>query len=107
MRMNKEDRRAHLIKAAMIVARREGFAQVTTRAVAQEADISLGVVHYCFQDKEELLYEMAAHTINEIISTITNSVRTTVSRTESNSMTGLSITGLEEALYSDAKTKKS
>ena len=46
MRMNKEDRRAHLIKAAMIVARREGFAQVTTRAVAQEADISLGVVHY-------------------------------------------------------------
>lgn len=99
MRMNREDRRAHLIKAAMVVARREGFAQVTTRAVAQEADISLGVVHYCFNDKEELLYEMAAHTVDEVIHTITKSVLATVSLSNK---TG--IAGLEESVFQDAVT---
>ena len=99
MRMNRADRRAHLIKAAMVVARREGFAQVTTRAVAQEADISLGVVHYCFNDKEELLYEMAARTVDEVIHTITKSVLATA---YTSNKTGLA--GLEESLFQDSLT---
>ncbi len=31
----------------------------TVRAVATEAGVSLGVVHYCFRDKDELLSAMA------------------------------------------------
>ncbi len=53
------ERREQLIAAAITVASREGIDAATVRAVAAEAGVSLGVVHYCFQDKDELLEAMA------------------------------------------------
>ena len=58
------ERREQLIEAALTVASREGIDGATVRAVAAEAGVSLGVVHYCFRDKDELLRAMA-HTITE------------------------------------------
>lgn len=53
------ERREQLIEAALAVASRDGIDAATVRAVAAEAGVSLGVVHYCFQDKDELLRAMA------------------------------------------------
>jgi AcrR family transcriptional regulator len=53
------ERREQLIEAALVVASRDGIEAATVRAVAAEAGVSLGVVHYCFQDKDELLRAMA------------------------------------------------
>ncbi|HEY0118572.1 MAG TPA: TetR family transcriptional regulator [Cellulomonas sp.] len=53
------ERREQLIEAAIAVASRDGIDAATVRAVAAEAGVSLGVVHYCFQDKDELLDAMA------------------------------------------------
>ncbi|MGN8245083.1 TetR/AcrR family transcriptional regulator [Cellulomonas soli] len=53
------ERREQLIEAALAVASRDGIDAATVRAVAAEAGVSLGVVHYCFQDKAELMRAMA------------------------------------------------
>ncbi|MDC7121449.1 TetR family transcriptional regulator [Cellulomonas fimi] len=53
------ERREQLIEAALTVASRDGIDAATVRAIAAEAGVSLGVVHYCFQDKDELLRSMA------------------------------------------------
>ncbi|MDX6236753.1 MAG: hypothetical protein QOG10_1568, partial [Kribbellaceae bacterium] len=52
------ERRAELVQAAIRVATREGLAATTTRRIAQELGISVGIVHYCFRSKEELLHEV-------------------------------------------------
>jgi AcrR family transcriptional regulator len=52
------ERRAHLVDVALHIAARSGLDGVTVRAVAREAGVSLGTVHYCFEDKDELLREM-------------------------------------------------
>lgn len=57
-RMPLEERRAQLIDAGLRIAAREGVEAVTVRGVAAEAGASLGVVHYCFADKDELLVAM-------------------------------------------------
>lgn len=58
-RMPVAERREQLVEAALAVASRDGIEAATVRAVAAEAGVSLGVVHYCFQDKDELLRAMA------------------------------------------------
>ncbi|PZR51616.1 TetR/AcrR family transcriptional regulator [Xylanimonas oleitrophica] len=52
------ERRAQLVEAALRVAAQAGVEAVTVRAVAHEAGVSLGTVHYCFEDKDELLDAM-------------------------------------------------
>ena len=54
-RMSAEDRRAQLIDAAIRVMTREGVAKATTRAIAAEAGMPLGVFHYAFRSKAELM----------------------------------------------------
>ncbi|WP_233608615.1 TetR/AcrR family transcriptional regulator [Nocardia stercoris] len=56
--MSVEERRAHLIDAAIRLAEKKGVAGVTTRDVAQAAGVSLGVVHYCFENKDALMTEL-------------------------------------------------
>jgi len=58
-RMPVAARRVQLIEAALRVASRDGIDAATVRAVAAEAGVSLGVVHYCFLDKDELLRAVA------------------------------------------------
>ncbi|AOW92015.1 TetR family transcriptional regulator [Rhodococcus sp. WMMA185] len=57
-RLPADERRAQLVESALTIAERRGVASVTVRAVAEEAGVSLGVVHYCFESKEELLAAM-------------------------------------------------
>ena len=57
-RVPANERRAELVQAAISVATREGLAATTTRRIAQELGISVGIVHYCFRSKEELLHEV-------------------------------------------------
>ncbi|CAN5465736.1 TetR/AcrR family transcriptional regulator [soil metagenome] len=50
-----EQRRTQLVEAAMEVMRREGAWALTTRAVAKQAGVPLGVVHYAFASKDALV----------------------------------------------------
>lgn len=54
-RMSAGDRREQLVAAAIRVMTREGVAKATTRAIAAEAGMPLGVFHYAFQSKAELM----------------------------------------------------
>jgi TetR/AcrR family transcriptional regulator, acrEF/envCD operon repressor len=69
-RLSVEERRAHLIEAAIGLAESKGVAAVTTRDVAQAAGVSLGVVHYCFDNKDALM--------TEVVKTLTAELRDTV-----------------------------
>ncbi|MFG2028620.1 TetR/AcrR family transcriptional regulator [Streptomyces sp. NPDC048825] len=57
-RMAAKDRREELIAAAIRVMVRDGVTKATTRAIVGEADMPLGVFHYCFNSREELLQEV-------------------------------------------------
>ncbi|HEV7980808.1 TetR/AcrR family transcriptional regulator [Amycolatopsis sp.] len=50
-----DDRREELVEAAIRVMARDGVAKATTRAIVAEADMTLGVFHYCFDSREQLL----------------------------------------------------
>ncbi|MBU4214944.1 MAG: TetR family transcriptional regulator [Cellulomonas sp.] len=56
-----DQRRRQLVRAALVVATREGLDRTTMRAIAAEADVALGVLHYCFTDKAEILRAVAEH----------------------------------------------
>jgi AcrR family transcriptional regulator len=53
--MSAEDRRDRLVEAAIRVMTRDGVARATTRAIASEAGMPLGVFHYAFHSKQELV----------------------------------------------------
>ena len=55
MRMSAEDRRDRLVEAAIRVMTRDGVSRATTRAIASEAGMPLGVFHYAFNSKQELV----------------------------------------------------
>ena len=54
-RMSADERRDLLVQAAIRVMTRDGVAKATTRAIATEADMPLGVFHYAFRSKQELM----------------------------------------------------
>jgi AcrR family transcriptional regulator len=54
-RMSAEERRTKLVDAAIRVMTRDGVARATTRAIAAEAEMPLGVFHYAFRSKQELM----------------------------------------------------
>ena len=54
-RMSAEERRTALVEAAIRVMTRDGVARATTRAIAGEAEMPLGIFHYAFRSKHELL----------------------------------------------------
>lgn len=58
VRMSVEERRSLLIEAAISVMAREGVANTGTRAIVAEADMTIGVFHYCFRSKDELVVEV-------------------------------------------------
>jgi AcrR family transcriptional regulator len=53
--MSARDRREKLVEAAIRVMTRDGVARATTRAIAAEADMPLGVFHYAFRSKTEMM----------------------------------------------------
>ena len=55
-----EKRRASLLDAAARILEREGYAAVTTNAIAREAKTAVGTVYDYFPDKEALLVALLA-----------------------------------------------
>lgn len=60
------ERRAQLVEAALAVAAAEGIGAATVRRVAEQAGVALGVVHYCFADKDELFGALAARIVEDL-----------------------------------------
>lgn len=58
-RVPAEQRREQLIEATIDLAIEEGLAAASVRRIADRANVSLGVVHYCFNSKEALLAGVA------------------------------------------------
>jgi AcrR family transcriptional regulator len=56
--MSAAERRTLLVEAAITVMARDGVAHTTTRAIVAEAGMQIGVFHYCFRSKEELVLEV-------------------------------------------------
>ena len=73
-RLSVEDRRAQLVECALALADRGGMSAVTVRGVAEEAKVSLGVVHYCFEDKEQLVAAMIEKVIAEQLEALIGSI---------------------------------
>jgi len=65
-RLPANERRAQLVESAISVAEEGGIGAVTVRAVAENAGVSLGVVHYCFENKDALLAAMAEAIVLQI-----------------------------------------
>ncbi|MEV8566418.1 TetR/AcrR family transcriptional regulator [Streptomyces sp. NPDC051322] len=59
-------RRGQLIEAAVRVIAREGADGATTRKIADEAKAPLASLHYCFQNKENLLLAVFAQLSEEL-----------------------------------------
>jgi AcrR family transcriptional regulator len=69
-RLPSAERRRQLTEAAISAMARDGVSKTTTRSIAAEAGVSLSVVHYCFDSKQEL--------IESVITTITGHYVTVV-----------------------------
>ena len=65
-----------LVECALALADRGGMSAVTVRGVAEEAKVSLGVVHYCFEDKEQLVAAMIEKVIAEQLEALIGSIPT-------------------------------
>lgn len=50
-------RRLQLIEATIALLCREGVGAASIRRISEEADVPLGLVHYCFTSKQELIAE--------------------------------------------------
>lgn len=56
-RTSVDERRRQLIDAAVTLLTREGVGAASTRRISEEAGVPLGLVHYCFGSKRELIAE--------------------------------------------------
>ncbi|WP_338182009.1 TetR family transcriptional regulator [Jatrophihabitans sp.] len=59
-------RRAQLVATSLGIATTDGIGAVTVRRVADEAGVALGVVHYCFDDKDALLAALAERIVSDL-----------------------------------------
>lgn len=60
--------RERILAAALELAGREGLEALTTRRVAKEAGVNVGLLHYYFQSKEALVEETLELYVGEILS---------------------------------------
>ncbi|WP_027501363.1 TetR/AcrR family transcriptional regulator [Rhodococcus sp. UNC363MFTsu5.1] len=65
-RLTGDERRATLVMSALELAKRGGMEAVTIRAVAAHTGVSIGMVQYCFENKEELVVAMAEQLVLEL-----------------------------------------
>ncbi len=73
-RVPAEQRREQLIEATIQLAVRKGLAEASVRNIAEEANVSLGVVHYCFNSKEALLKAVAESFVTPIIGPVSQAI---------------------------------
>ncbi|MFC7958002.1 TetR/AcrR family transcriptional regulator [Rhodococcoides kroppenstedtii] len=65
-RLSVDDRRRQLADAGLALAVDQGIAAVTVRGIAERAAVSLGVVHYCFENKDAVVGAMADVLVAEL-----------------------------------------
>lgn len=68
-------RRWQLIEATIALLSREGVGAASIRRISEEADVPLGLVHYCFTSKQELI----AETIRQLNTENTTAARAALS----------------------------
>lgn len=85
-RVPAEQRREQLIEATIQLAIEEGLAAASVRRIADQANVSLGVVHYCFSSKEALLNAVAESFVKPILGPIAKAI-------EESDEVGLAATG--------------
>lgn len=61
-----EQRRALLVDAALRVMVKHGVEAATTRAIAKEAGVPLGLLHYCYSNKDDLLADAYMHITDRV-----------------------------------------
>jgi len=72
-----QERREQLVRAAFRVAAREGVGRLTVRAIASEAEVSHGLVHFHFRTKDQLVRGLLEWVLSE---TLTLDISEEVSR---------------------------
>jgi AcrR family transcriptional regulator len=72
--MSSRERREELVEAAIRVMVREGVARATTRAIVAEAGMTLGVFHYCFTSRAELLQEVTTRLTDRSVAAVRESL---------------------------------
>ena len=55
---NTESRRAQIVAALLAVIGREGYGKATIQAIAREAGLAPGLIHYHFRSKQEILVSL-------------------------------------------------
>lgn len=70
----REQRRAAIIDAALKIIRREGFAAVTARSIAQEIGGSPGLIHQHFPSMDELISATWQHYVDVNIAEFSESL---------------------------------
>ncbi|WP_179129641.1 TetR/AcrR family transcriptional regulator [Corynebacterium pacaense] len=60
-------RREQLVDAAFQIIATQGIQRATTRRIAEAANASLALVHYCFESKDDLLLEVFKKLAYEIV----------------------------------------
>ncbi|MDN4593174.1 TetR/AcrR family transcriptional regulator [Polycladomyces subterraneus] len=71
--MNKEHQtavRQHILESTFRCLAENGSSSLSVRKIAQEADITLSLVHYYFPNKEELLVAAASYTLEKQLASI-------------------------------------
>ena len=68
MQTKKPDVRKALLEAAKKVLRRDGYAGLSTREVAEQAHVPLSQIHYHFGSKTGLVLALFEHLNNELLS---------------------------------------
>lgn len=84
-----------MVRAALTLAEEEGFGSVTIRRVADTAGVSLGVVHYCFENKEELM----GAAISNVVVSLGNAMQTVYAQAAEGVEVAQGVDGLGEMLY--------
>ncbi|MDV7242301.1 MULTISPECIES: TetR/AcrR family transcriptional regulator [Rhodococcus] len=65
-RLPADKRRAQILEAALTIAAEQGVAALTMRPLAEAAGVSLGVLHYHFDDKDTLLTHLGETQILQV-----------------------------------------
>lgn len=64
------DTRTKLIDAALVVVARDGLGEANVKAIAQEAGVTAGLLHYHFASKDELLFAAVERAGEEYIAAL-------------------------------------
>ncbi len=63
----RQERKVHILEAAVRIVSRDGFEGATTRTIAEEAGVNIAMLNYYFGGKEPLLNEMLAHSADKVL----------------------------------------